>query len=190
MNSSATRVIQVLFALVAVVVVWAFVGAARDGEHRRSPDALARLLAPNYSGNNRLAPDFDLTDQRGNHHHLQDYRGKVVVLHFWSRTCPPCIDELQREIPVFEELIRGRSDVVLLMVSVDAGWSAVEPLVPPGITSPMLFDPDRRVVARQYGTRQFPETWVIDPRGVIRARFDGTREWSTPLWIGYLNALL
>ena len=93
-----------------------------------------------------------------------------MVLHFWTRTCEPCIDELQREIPVFDEVVRGRDDVALLLVTVDANWAAVAPLVPNGLRAPVLFDPSRRVVGGKYGTRLFPETWVVDPAGVIRAR--------------------
>lgn len=189
MNSPATRFVQVLFAIAAVAVVIAFVNAARDGEARRAPDALVRLLGPNYTGNNRLAPDFDLVDQHGNHHHLSDYRGRVLVLHFWSRTCEPCVDELQREIPAFDEIIRRRNDIALAMVTVDPNWESVAPLVPSNITTPVLFDPNRNVVSRRYGTRLFPETWVIDPRGVIRARFDHPLEWSSPTWIDYLASL-
>ena len=48
---------------------------------------------------------------------------------------------------------------------------------------------DRSVVAGRYGTRLFPETWVIDPRGVIRARFDHTLEWASPLWVSFLASL-
>ncbi len=44
-------------------------------------------------------------------------------------------------------------------------------------------DPERTVVGGRFGTRLFPETWVIDPRGIIRARFDGARGWNEILAI-------
>jgi hypothetical protein len=42
-------------------------------------------------------------------------------------------------------------------------------------------DPESDVVAGKYGTKLYPETWLIDPKGVIRARFDGGRDWTSPL---------
>ena len=33
--------------------------------------------------------------------------------------------------------------------------------------------------ADKYGTKLYPETWFIDPDGVIRARIDGERDWTT-----------
>jgi hypothetical protein len=44
---------------------------------------------------------------------------------------------------------------------------------------PVLFHPDATIVGKKYGTHIFPETWIIDKRGVVRARFDGARDWSS-----------
>lgn len=189
MSTTAGRVLQVIFTLAAIAVVMAFISAARDGERRRAPEALLGYLRPDYVGNNRLAPDFELRDRNGRAVRLSQYRGKVVVLHFWSRTCPPCVDELQRSIPAFDEIVRDRDDIAFVMVNTDAGWDAIAPIVPAGIRAPILFDPARRVVTGRYGTRLFPETWVIDREGIIRARFDHTIEWDSPVFLGYLTAL-
>ena len=37
------------------------------------------------------APDFTLKDASGEDVSLSDYRGKVVILHFWATWCPYCI---------------------------------------------------------------------------------------------------
>ncbi len=36
----------------------------------------------------RPAPDFELPDLEGIFHSLYDYRGKIVVVNFWSCECP------------------------------------------------------------------------------------------------------
>lgn len=187
--STALRAAQAAFALAALGVVVTFGGAVRDGESRRSPEMLARMLQPDYEGRNRTAPDFTLRDKDGRPVRLSDFRGKTVVLHFWSRTCRPCIDELQRSLPAFDELVHGRSDVALVLVTTDPDWNSVQELVPDGFKSPILFDPSSSVVGGRYGTRLFPETWVIDPRGVIRARFDRTIEWDSSVFFDFLLSL-
>jgi peroxiredoxin len=186
---NAGWLVKALFVVCAAVAVFAFASTVKDGEHRRAPETLVQYLDPQYTGQNRSAPDFDLVDQHGEHRHLSDYRGKTVVLHFWTRTCGPCIQEMQGAIPAFEEMVKDRQDLVLLMVSVDSGWAADAPVVPGTVHSTILFDPTRGVVAGKYGTRLFPETWVIDSHGVIRARFDHTLEWDSPLWINYLASI-
>lgn len=187
--SSSVRAAQMAFALAALGTVIVFGGAVRDGETRRAPEALLRLMQPEYEGRNRTAPDFTLRDKDGRPVRLSDYRGKTVVLHFWSRTCAPCIDELQRSLPAFDELVHGRNDVALVLVTTDPNWESVSTLVPDGFKAPILFDPQSAVVGAKYGTRLFPETWVIDPRGVIRARFDRTIEWDSSVFFDFLLSL-
>ncbi len=190
MSTSTTgRVAQAVFLAAAVGAVTVFARTVKDGELRRSPAMLAQLLNPSYTGDNRIAPDFELADREGHRHRLSEYRGRTVVLHFWSRTCVPCVEELQTSLPAFDEIVRGRSDIALLLVTVDPNWTAISPLIPPGFTAPILFDPARRVVSGMYGTRLFPETWVIDRNGVIRARFDHTLEWASPILVDFVSTL-
>jgi peroxiredoxin len=189
MNRRAAIPVFIAFVIAAIFVVWRFASAVRDGEQRRAPDSLVQFLSPDYVGSNRVAPDFELVDREGHRHRLTEYRGKTVVLHFWTRTCGPCVQEMQTSIPAFEELVKDRRDVQLVMVSVDSDWTAIAPIVPPGVRAPILFDPTRSVVTGRYGTRLFPETWIIDSDGVIRARFDHTIEWDSPLFLNYLTAL-
>lgn len=40
------------------------------------------------------AVDFELEDQYGNIHRLEDYRGKTIFLNFWATWCPPCKAEM------------------------------------------------------------------------------------------------
>ena len=120
-----TRIAQVLFVVAAGAAVLQFTTAVRDGEHRRAPEVLVRNLRPQYTGDNRLAPNFQLQDRNGRTVSLADYRGRTVVLHFWTRTCGPCVEELQRSLPDFDEIVRGRRDIALLLVTVDSSWQAI-----------------------------------------------------------------
>jgi peroxiredoxin len=182
---------QVAFVVVASLFVYGFVSVTRDGEMRRvcGPPC---LLHPDYMAAERRAPDFALKDLRGNTVNLESLRGKVVVLNFWSKTCGPCLEEMP-ELAELTKVIRDRPDVVVIAVSVDGGPDDVRPTLqtvlreePPFV---VLFDPDSKVVGGKYGTSLFPETWFIDKHGVIRARFDGAREWNNPLMVNYIDAL-
>jgi len=37
---------------------------------------------------NSKAPDFTLLDLAGNSHALEDYKGQIVIINFWSAECP------------------------------------------------------------------------------------------------------
>lgn len=175
--------VQLGFIAVAALAVYGFVGMAKEGELRRRCTAICGLT-PQYAGVNRKAPSFTLADLDGKPVSLADYQGKVVLLNLWSTSCLPC----RKEIPDLAELtqvLKKRSDVVVLTVTNDESPADVRDFLKsllredaPFIT---LMDPNNAVIRDKFGTTMVPETWVIDKRGVIRARFDGQRDWSSGL---------
>lgn len=168
----------------AAVFVYSFVSAAKDGEQRRRCANLCHL-APDYAARNRIAPDFELPSLEGKTVRLSDFRGKVVVLNFWTKTCRPCLEEMP-SVAELAQMLARRGDAVVVTVTTDesaqdarATLSSVLGGAPPAFVT--LVDPEAEVVSGKYGTKLYPETWIIDPKGVIRARFDGPRDWASPL---------
>jgi peroxiredoxin len=182
---------QLGFVVVAALFVYGFVAVTKEGETRRVCSAPC-FLHPDYMAADRKAPNFALKDMRGATVTLESLRGKVVILNFWTKTCGPCLEEMP-EIAELAKVVRDRPDVVVLTVSVDDGPEDVKPTLQTVLREEppfgVLFDPDAKVVREEYGTRLFPETWFIDKRGVIRARFDGAREWNNPLVVNFVDAL-
>jgi thiol-disulfide isomerase/thioredoxin len=185
------QIAQLGFVVFAAVGVYGFVAAARDGESRRACSALC-ALRPNYAARNRLAPDFELPRLGGGKVRLSDYRGKTVILNFWTKTCRPCLEEMP-SIANLAKALKDHPDVVLITISTDDSLEDARDTMksvlggdPPFIVA---IDPDAAVVTDKYGTKLFPETWFVDPKGVIRARFDGAREWANPLSIDLAESL-
>jgi len=80
------------------------------------------------------------------------------------------------------KVLHSRTDVAVVTISTDDdpqqardALKSVSREVP---EFEALIDPDSRVVAGKFGTTLYPETWIIDRHGIIRARFDGARDWS------------
>ncbi len=184
-------VAQLVFVALAALVVYSFVAVTREGELRRLCSAPC-ILHPNYLGADRLAPDFDLTNLQGGKTKLSSYRDKVVFLNFWTRTCGPCMQEMP-EIAELARILQDRKDVAVLAVSIDDSVQEIEPLLKSVLSGPppftVLLDPDAMVVGGKYGTKLFPETWLIDKRGVIRARFDGAKTWSDASVVEFIDEL-
>jgi peroxiredoxin len=182
-----------LFVLAAAAAVYGFVTVAKEGELRRRCNPTC-ILHPQYAAADRKVPDFTLTDAKGVKVDIASYRGKTVVLNFWTRTCGPCLEEMP-QIAELTHILANRPDVAVVTVSTDEGPDAVKDVLrsvlkeyPPPFT--VLFDPDGdQVVDAKFGTHLFPETWIIDPRGVVRARFDGSREWATPEVVEYIEQI-
>ena len=87
------QIAQLLLVIVAALGVYGFVSTWKDAERRRLCSPLCGMR-PNYAAQNRLAPDFELESLAGGKVSLSQYRGKVVILNFWTKTCPPCLEEM------------------------------------------------------------------------------------------------
>jgi peroxiredoxin len=182
---------QVGFIAVAAVGVYAFVGAAQRDMRRADCTALCKL-GPAYAGADRRAPDFDLPSLTGGNVKLSSFRGTTVVLNFWTKTCKPCLEEMP-SIAELAHIGRTSHGFVVLTVSTDEGPDAVRDTLqvtlngePPFL---VLFDPELSVVNSRYGTRLFPETWIVDESGIVRARFDGAKDWASPLAVEAVEKL-
>ncbi len=189
------RKAALLTALFGIPLSLGAVGALRDGIRRAQDgplialfgaETLERLRAGertpyHYLGDRLAAPDFELPDRHGRLWRLSEHRGKVVLLNFWSITCPPCVKEMPSLLQLAQQWRERGLDVEVVAISTDAGWDAVRQLFPEEPALTVLFDPERKVVTGKFGTRLLPETWLIDRRGVIRFRYDGALDWTRPV---------
>jgi peroxiredoxin len=202
MNANADKIAAVLAFVLGAPFAFMMVRGFAEGETRRHEVPIRAMLGDDafeafregempkshYYGNDKLAPDFTLKDQNGNDWNLRAHRGKTVVLNFWTMTCQPCIEEM----PSLEQLAlvaAERDDLEVVAISTDKSWSEVTGLFKPGSKLKVLLDADKAIVKEKYGTRLYPETWVIDPDGVIRMRIDGARDWSAPVAIEMIDRL-
>ena len=132
----------------------------------------------------RVAPDFTVSDGE-NTIRLANYRGKVVLLNLWWSQCPPCI----QETPALEQLHHDRPDLAILAVSIDEDPVSYRRFLNRfHVDLNTVRDPDQ-TVAKMYGTDGWPETYIIDRKGVIRRKIVGDPDWSNPEIRNYLNSL-
>lgn len=174
---------QIGFIALAAVAVHGFVRASERDVRRARCTALC-ALTPTYAGQNRSVPAFTLPDFNGKPTPFETFRGKPVLLNFWSKTCAPCLEELPSLARLADEAkTTGKFHVVTICT--DEGPAAVADLIEAALGRPapfpILFDPELAVVRDTFGTTLYPETWAIDSSGIVRARFDGKRDWSTAL---------
>lgn len=180
------KIAQLTCIALAAAGVYSFVSAARDGETRRACTPLC-AMHPDYAARNRLAPDFELPKVGGGTARLSSYRGKVVILNFWTKSCRPCLEEMP-SIASLAKALAPHPDIALLTVSTDESVEDARETMKSvlgGADAPfvIMVDPESKVVREKFGTKLYPETWFIDPSGVIRARVDGGRDWNAALTI-------
>jgi cytochrome c biogenesis protein CcmG, thiol:disulfide interchange protein DsbE len=151
---------------------------------------LALALAPGCdrgshpSQADQPAPDFTVADGTTSIH-LASYRGKVVLLNFWASWCVPCIVEL----PSLLALHHDEPNLAILAVSIDEDPdSYTRFLIRRHVDYLTVRDPDQ-TAAKLYHTKMWPETYLIDRRGIIRRKFVGATDWSDPEIRAFLKSL-
>ena len=107
---------------------------------------------------------FEVPDQQGKTHRLDDYKGRWVVVNFWATWCVPCL----AEIPEIAAFAKSRPDVVVLGVAMDA--EDVEKVrrfaTKTGHAYPLVLASEK--VEKQLGEpRALPVTRIYDPDGKV-----------------------
>ncbi|MGH9496585.1 MAG: TlpA family protein disulfide reductase [Candidatus Sulfotelmatobacter sp.] len=118
---------------------------------------------------------------------LNQFHGQIVVLNFWATWCPPCVEELPSLMTMQERM--KRRGVVVVGISIDTDKDAYHRFLRErGINFLTVRDPGQ-TVAGMYGTSGWPETYIIDRKGVVRRKFIGAVDWSAPEVMEFLGKL-
>jgi cytochrome c biogenesis protein CcmG/thiol:disulfide interchange protein DsbE len=132
----------------------------------------------------KVAPDFKVSDGSTSIH-LADYRGKITLVNFWATWCAPCVQEM----PGLEQLHHDRPDLAILAVSIDEDGDEYKRFLSlRHVDLKTVRDPEQ-TAAKLYHTEGWPETYIIDRKGIIRRKLVGDPDWSNPEIRAYLNGL-
>jgi peroxiredoxin len=124
---------------------------------------------------NKKAPLIKFTNLNGNPVSSSSFPGNLLIVNVWATWCKPCI----KEMPGFKELLRkmNRPDVKLLAVSIDQKLYKVQDFVKEN-SFPFVFlhDPDANI--RSIFDGVVPATYIINKKGELVARVEGSIEWD------------
>lgn len=131
------------------------------------------------------APDFTVTDS-DHTVSLHDLHGKLVVLNFWSAHCPPCIAEMPSLVQLQK---RMGNKITVVGVAVDTSNDEYHAFLRNhGIDFLTVLDSAKESY-NLYGATGYPETTIIDRKGMVRRKFVLAVDWTSPEIVEYLNKL-
>ena len=132
------------------------------------------------------APDFSLTADNGRQISLNNFGGKVLLLHFWASWCPPCVEET----PSLSELARefGPKGLVVMAVSVDDKVAAYRNFLQR--FQPAFLTTRDQTLHEEYGTFIYPETYIIGSDGRVLRKIAEGANWTDPQMTQYIASLL
>jgi len=132
------------------------------------------------------APDFTVQDSDRTVA-LNQFRGQIVVLNFWATWCPPCVEEMPSLVQMQRRM--KAKGVTVVAVSIDVDENAYRQFLKQhGVDLLTVRDPAQKTPAL-YGTHGWPETFIIDRKGVMRRKFIGAVDWTEPEITDFLSKL-
>ena len=137
----------------------------RAAENAKTPPARAQSAAGRSAIEGKPLPAMRLTGLDGRMWTFADLEGKIAVLNVWATWCRPCVEELV-EFQKLHDVAKGRSNVVVLSLNVDANPGVVQPFLEGrSWTFPVLLAHD--YVNRILPDLSIPRTWIVES-GVVR----------------------
>ncbi len=134
------------------------------------------------------APNFTLKELGGREVSLKAFKGKVVILNFFSPSCPVC----QRQTSSFDrldEVIKSR-DLVFLTVAFEGREKELwEYKKKSNISIPILID-ENGSVAKAYKVWGHHETFFINRAGKIVGKTFAEKDWTSPAMTDLIRYLL
>ncbi|MDR6785387.1 thiol-disulfide isomerase/thioredoxin [Pedobacter africanus] len=152
------------------MVVSSYPGLSRALRETRTGKELGQAIKTFLSvKDGQIAPDFELPDQEGRMIKLSDFRGKYVLLDFWSSWCKPC-RALQPHLKEIYDALFPTGKFVILAVSLDknkAAWlKAIKEDNVPWLQVADL-GAARNKAAALYDITLIPASFVIGPDGIL-----------------------
>jgi cytochrome c biogenesis protein CcmG/thiol:disulfide interchange protein DsbE len=134
------------------------------------------------------APDFSIKADNGRTYTQANFGGKLLILNFWATWCPPCREEL----PSLDALQRtlGSRGLVVLAVSVDKDDKAYRAFLEANKVAITTARDPGQDINREYGTVQFPESYIIDQNGKVVEKIISSTNWMDERMISHVQSML
>jgi peroxiredoxin len=133
------------------------------------------------------APAFSITTDRGKTITQDSFGGKLLVLHFWATWCGGCVQEIP-SLNVFQRKFADKG-VVVLAISIDKNpekYKAFLEKIP--VSYATARDPNADI-STEYGTFQYPETYLIKDGRVVH-KYGNAENWTSDDITQYVEGLL
>jgi len=180
-TSNDRKILGVVIAVLVVIIAGALLAYNMyvdrvdpvTGKTADAAQTMAEVVTPSDSAAQDVvvmaadAPAFKMEDADGKTVNLSDFKGKPVVLNFWTSWCHFCKDEM----PYFEAAYKQYGDKVqFIMLNVVNSERNSEDgknfIKSSAYTFPVFYETEGEVMAL-YGLRGFPATVFIDANGNI-----------------------
>ncbi len=122
----------------------------------------------------QIAPPFETVNLSGEAVQLSDFKGKTVLLNFWTTWCSVCKAEMPHVEKLYTDLPADQYAIISVnATSQDSGAAQAGKYAEDNqLSFPIVLD-ESGAISKAYRVRAFPVTYILDPSGVIRRHQTG-----------------
>jgi peroxiredoxin len=124
------------------------------------------------------APNFTLKDLNGDKVSLEKLKGKPIFLFFWVSWCPACKEDLV----LIEKFLKEKQDFInIFLIAIDGEREKKirEIIKRNNISLPVLLVFKEPIMDDYSIKGWFPQSILIDEKGLIIGKIIGQRDWSS-----------
>ncbi len=120
------------------------------------------------------APDFTLQNLSDKKVSLNNFKGKKILLNFWTSWCRYC----QTEMPDIQKLHQNYEKVVIIGVNVgETKGKVTSYMLSNQLNFKVLLDKKKKIT-NQYLVRGLPTTYIINKKGIIKDKKIGPLDYK------------
>jgi len=168
---------NILISVLFCAVVAGGTAMLDSGQFQKSPPAPGRVA------------DFSFTAINGKSGSLNDFEGRVVLVHFWATWCAPCVEEFPALWSMVFDMEQSGQKIAVMAISVDEDVEDIRRFIgtfsKPNMRMPIpdhlyiVHDPDQAITKGLFGIAKFPETLVLGPDLTLRQKMTGGQDWAS-----------
>lgn len=156
-------------------------------------------LLPKAVGRGASAPNFSLPSSEGVQVSLQEFQGKVVLVHFWATWCIPCLQEINSLKRLRSKFSEKHFEILGVNVE-DPRRALFSYLKKKQLNYPVLFDSSKNAM-QVYGVKSLPHSVVVDRKGRLilfkdnfgggnTTAITGARKWDSAQILDFFENLV
>lgn len=139
------------------------------------------------------APDFTFKTLDNKELTLYQFKGKIILIHFWASWCAPCIVELPKLVKLAKDY---PDDIIILALSNDINEQKLlqfltkQNLMSPPKNLKFIWDQDKAITQDLFQTIKLPETIITDRDTRMIRKIAGDAAWQSPEMQTYLKEII